>query len=820
MIMPWDPLLQPAMNTVLSSNAEIQITPSDNVVTSSASIRGTVREFLREIDAPPLPLDVFYKTTIYGSANAVMPSASDNQQECMQRLDAYSERVSKAIKDIETGSEGQRNVKFQQTRQFLEPAGYFSGGLLAAGYDPHEKITVTFNSYVGIGHPQTLSDTSTRTYFAWEIAAGTLVHDRVQRGGTVNFQSMVIEQKDRNKVKDLESAGKNLQNHWENEIAKPMRDVEGVLAKRSGVADAYVLKGTLQSLLKTQGHNMVYEERTAIERALNGNGQVIIPNLYGYPLAGFAFIPITPYDGNPENRPNKGVMIDLKNGTVSSIWSDQDFANWAPDNREQLLRSFNARDRQGGIDAHWPKASELLDDYIAGNVRTFPGYRSLVKDKPVPIWETFNYTESRDSDYQLKYGPVNAIAKQYQEVNAKNAVWDDQTKVFGHSQQNWKEAKELWSNTFGYVPVVGNAGNLVFGIHDALHGMTANDRVGGGAAAVIAGLQLVHELAPFAAEGGLSEVDSALSTHYKWSDESFEHDFELVRTPQASVVPDQVPPVSFPGMREVAFRGQKYFAAETPDAGDGAHYVLRQRDPQDSSKLVNTGKIAKPDADGVWRARGVAGGSNEPVPLKERIAGTTLERPATREQILALDRKPGSGYYATSLDPNEPRPFKPDGAYAFVIRVEEPDKVYIGSMNKGLTPEGKRYPFTLRTNPDWVGGHSALTHGLKTLKGGTTDVLFAGEVYIKNGAIEFWTNGSGHYQPPTELRETNITPAVKNILPDDKYVERDQLTRVQENMWNSSTHLTPKELAQHDEWVKEEFNIGDTDSDNEISDDD
>ncbi|WP_073525527.1 hypothetical protein [Pseudomonas fluorescens] len=726
-----------------------------------------------------------------------------------------------AIENIEVGIEGQRNVKFQQARQFLEPAGYFSGGLLAAGYDPHEKITVTFNSYVGRGSPDTLTDSSTRTYFAWEIAAGALAHDKVERGGPINFQSMRIEQKDRSKVADLESAGRNLQDHWESEISSAMRSPSGDLAQRSGKADAYVIRGTLQSLVndKDSWALMSSDTKTTIQRVLQQNGQIIIPNLYGYPLAGYAFIPTPPYDGNPANRPNKGIMIDLKNGTVSELGGDQDFNNWARSNRDQLLSSFNARDRQGGKDEHWPKAGELLDNYIAGNVGTYPGYRSVVSDKRVPVWETFNYSESRGRDYRLKYGNLDSIAEHYQAVNANNAVWDDQTEVFGSSQQNWKNAKELWSHTFGYIPGVGNAGNIVFGVHDALYGMTADDRVGGDAAAVISSLQLVHELATSAAGGGESELGSDITNRVKWSNKSLENDFELVRTPTVSTVTVESPPGPLAGMREVEFRGRKYIVADKPDAGDGVHYLLRSRDLNDPEKLVSSGKLAKPDANGVWRARGIAGGNNGPVFLKERIAGTTLERPATAEQILELNRKPGSDYTVSSLDPNDTRPFKPDGSYAFVIRAQEPDKVYVGSMNKGLTPEGKRYPYVRQSNPDWVGGHSALTSGLKSLKGGTTDVLFAGEVYIKNGNIEFWTNGSGHYQPPTELRDTNLTPIVKELLPNDRYVEEDQLTRAQEQMWSKSTHMTPQELAETEEWLKEEFNIQDTEFDNEISDD-
>ncbi|MDP1194728.1 hypothetical protein, partial [Klebsiella pneumoniae] len=76
-----------------------------------------------------------------------------------------------------------------------------------AGHDPHEKISVTFHSYTGFGKPEHLTSTDRRTYFAWEIAAGALAHDKVQRGGPINFQSMQIEAKDKGQVAELESLG-------------------------------------------------------------------------------------------------------------------------------------------------------------------------------------------------------------------------------------------------------------------------------------------------------------------------------------------------------------------------------------------------------------------------------------------------------------------------------------------------------------------------------------------------------------------------------------------------------------------------------------
>ncbi|WP_241678263.1 hypothetical protein [Pseudomonas kitaguniensis] len=481
------------------------------------------------------------KNVIYGSTTATPPNANLTQKDRLQLTDAYAGRIVQQLANIESGSEGESNLKFQQSRQFLQPAGYFSGGVLAAGFDPQEKITVTLNTYVGVGSPTTLTNSDKRSYFAWEIAAGALAHDKAPRDGPINFHSMHIEQQDKRRIEDLESVGSTLQDHWENEVSEPLRDVSGALAKRSGKADAYVVRGTLQSLRddKASFEKLTPGSREAIDRTLDKLGNVVIPNIFGYPMAGYAFVPEVNYHGDYDHRPNKGLMIDLKNGTVNEIHDDKDFANWAKNNRSAIVRSFNASDRQSSKNTHWPKAADVLDNLIIGNLATYRGRSGALSDKDVPVWETFNYTQSRDADYYLNFGNLNTgIAASYQAVNTKNAVWADQTEVFGSSQQNWKGAKELWSNTFGYVPVVGNTGNIVFGIHDSLNGMTADDRVGGNAAAVISGLQLAHELAPSAIETGLGDLPAAVKLatpqQYGWKFSEQTSDFNLVRAPKAS----------------------------------------------------------------------------------------------------------------------------------------------------------------------------------------------------------------------------------------------------------------------------------------------
>ncbi|WP_073525529.1 hypothetical protein [Pseudomonas fluorescens] len=594
--------------------------------------------------ARPLSQKALYSTVVFGPSKDFSRGTLEGQK---QRIDAYAVRVLDLIDSIESGKEGERNIRFQQARQFLEPAGYFSAGLLAAGYDPQEKITVTFNSYVGKWKPEVRTNTDKRTYFAWEIAAGALKHDRAQEGGLVNFQTTRIEPQDQSKIDNLEALGAKLQDHWEDEIAKPMRDESGALAKRSGNADVYVLRGTLQSLVgnKASFEKLSLDARKAIHRTLNWDGQVIIPNIYGYPLAGYAFIPYLPFDGDVEHRPNKGVMIDLKNGTLSEIRGDREFSEWAKNNRDNVVSRFNARDRQGGKDAHWPKAGDVLDNYIAGNHASYPGRKSLLVDQAVPVWGTFNYTKSRGSDYVLKYGSLRSgLAAKYQALNAKNAVWSDQTQVFGSSQQRWKAAKEFWGSTFGYVPVLGNIGNVVFGAHDGIYGMTANDRVGGNAAAVISGLQLAHELLHVGAEAAVDKplipVNASANERYRWHPTAQPNELELTRISNPAATPISTPASSFPGMREVKFRGKKYFAADKPDVADGEHYKLQVLDPKDPSKLAYSGIAAKPDEAGVWKKMGISGGGlKEHFSLKFRNAREELDAVVEQHANMALPAK-------------------------------------------------------------------------------------------------------------------------------------------------------------------------------------
>ncbi|AZE70741.1 hypothetical protein C4K00_0482 [Pseudomonas synxantha] len=74
--------------------------------------------------------------------------------------------------------------------------------------------------------------------------------------------------------------------------------------------------------------------------------------------------------------------------------------------------------------------------------------------------------------------------------------------------------------------------------------------------------------------------------------------------------------------REITFKGRQYFVGTAPDAMDGQHYLLWQRDPENPSLLVSTARVAKPDASGIWHSMRTAGGAWQPPSQPEAWQGT------------------------------------------------------------------------------------------------------------------------------------------------------------------------------------------------------
>ncbi|KPA93720.1 hypothetical protein [Pseudomonas asplenii] len=451
---------------------------------------------------------------IHGSLTAQPPTPGLTLAERERRLDAYATRVRTSLANTERGSEAQRNSHFMTHQPFTRPEGYISAGLLAASLDPQERIPIIYTSATRtLANEERTSSRYERTYAAWEIAAGLHQHDAPDNSGSVlNFQyEQFRSEQDRQRVRDLESLGQGLRDHWQEDVLAALDDVTDAQARRSGEADAYQVKAMLASLrrdLVLFGKTSTATQKAVI-RTLDYNGQVIIPNLYGYPLEGYAFIPYQPYD--QVHRPNRGLMLDLRNVTISAINGDPAFAHWARNHKGTLLQRFNSCDAQGGRDAHWPSAPNLLDTLIDNP--------SAQLERPVfqgsfPVRQAFNYTGSATAGYRLKYAPFDTIASLYTQLNARNAQARSQTQLFSSTQRHWRTAQKIWASTFGYIPVVGNIGNLVFGVHELNAGMSAQERLGGSVAILISTLQLAHEVPAIVA--GTPPLEDTGSPGFGW----------------------------------------------------------------------------------------------------------------------------------------------------------------------------------------------------------------------------------------------------------------------------------------------------------------
>lgn len=98
----------------------------------------------------------------------------------------------------------------------------------------------------------------------------------------------------------------------------------------------------------------------------------------------------------------------------------------------------------------------------------------------------------------------------------------------------------------------------------------------------------------------------------------------------------------------------------------------------------------------------------------------------------------------------------PDGTYLFVNRVDEPGTVRLIKLHAEI-----QSPLPV--------GHTSMTQNEHDQGYDPVDVYYAGEVVFKQGILEKWTNGSGHYQPDEAQAKTNILPVVQRLLPLEKF---------------------------------------------------
>lgn len=134
-----------------------------------------------------------------------------------------------------------------------------------------------------------------------------------------------------------------------------------------------------------------------------------------------------------------------------------------------------------------------------------------------------------------------------------------------------------------------------------------------------------------------------------------------------------------------------------------------------------------------------------------------LQAPANPSQILELRRLDANNYSLHSVRSRGAILPPPNGRFIFVIPTSSPGKVYCGTVKvyRGAYAPGLIEP---------VAGHTSISKG--------RDVLFAGEIHFNNGALIKWSNYSGHYTPAAALIDSNMIPAIKLLLPHDKFERR------------------------------------------------
>ncbi|MFJ3372820.1 hypothetical protein [Pseudomonas sp. NPDC086251] len=129
-----------------------------------------------------------------------------------------------------------------------------------------------------------------------------------------------------------------------------------------------------------------------------------------------------------------------------------------------------------------------------------------------------------------------------------------------------------------------------------------------------------------------------------------------------------------------------------------------------------------------------------------------IQEAASASQIFELQCS-GGHYSFLPVDSGARNMPLTDGAFLFVVLANDPGRIYCG------VPYGSS-----AAHPDFsISGHTSLTY--------RADALYAGEIFFSHGTLLSWNNGSGHYKPAAALRDVNLIPAVRRLLPDDRFID-------------------------------------------------
>lgn len=141
------------------------------------------------------------------------------------------------------------------------------------------------------------------------------------------------------------------------------------------------------------------------------------------------------------------------------------------------------------------------------------------------------------------------------------------------------------------------------------------------------------------------------------------------------------------------------------------------------------------------------------------VSHDALQQPARRTQIFMLRRT--DRYFLVPLVSGAPVP-PADGVFLYVILADDPGCVLCAA------PQGSEVGRDARFG---VHGHTSISL--------RADVLYAGGLEFEGGELRRWTNGSGHYAPHARLHPVNLIPAVRLLLPPDRFTDIAQMDAAQ-----------------------------------------
>ncbi|RON10386.1 hypothetical protein BK659_06490 [Pseudomonas brassicacearum] len=153
------------------------------------------------------------------------------------------------------------------------------------------------------------------------------------------------------------------------------------------------------------------------------------------------------------------------------------------------------------------------------------------------------------------------------------------------------------------------------------------------------------------------------------------------------------------------------------------------------------------------------GTNNDFTPKRITVLDSYIQNPAPKNTVFSLSKRNEKYEFLSTHAAESPAPPKNiKGEIIFVIPYSNPFGV-LSSI-----PEGAG---NTELKPFEVHGHTSISN--------REDVLYAGKIYLDDDSkLQYWDNGSGHYKPDVSLHISNIPPALRELLPPDKFKPYDR----------------------------------------------